>query len=486
MAPFDGGPFLEADGQIVDEEHKALRAKYNEYDRKTLDHEMTKKEKELFGLYEEGCDADGNFKYDGVKSFEGNANEKRRRILLINSELSAMHAVDNELERIKDQKEKYEKHGSFRFRPRREAVVEREPQGKLDLYGMLEKKRKAAGHDNVGTMLSGSEGSIILDEKGPNTQRVMAETFGRFLHPDYLEYAGALFQTSDGMPPPEQRLPRIEDAVQAGIEFLPIIPTMPVGSQDANYLKETVTTGADVKAEGESFQEGDVSYNEETLHFSHITYNIPVTEIQLRETPIARRLLNRRAPAEVLIKLEKDVLLGGGGTNVLKGLVGFAWPNRAANTQATAGEYANRGTTFDWIKELARARLNVRRTGFVAPSHALVSQDLWFYMTTKLLAGDRYALPPATVPAVLPVMSVWGMRVVESTRFAAEAAGSINGIVGAFSSKLTLYMRDSLDVRWGMSGDDFVQAKIRVRASIRAALEMTRPQAFTPIQNSAN
>ena len=78
---------------------------------------------------------------------------------------------------------------------------------------------------------------------------------------------------------------------------------------------------------------------------------------------------------------------------------------------------------------------------------------------------------------------VWGLPVVLSDHLVGTTtSGHVNGLIGDFSPMwIQLRLRRELETEWGYINDDWAKEIMRIKASIRLALVVKRPQAFATI-----
>ena len=270
-----------------------------------------------------------------------------------------------------------------------------------------------------------------------------------------------LMQISAGYDPDTARLPGfIEDATRP-ITLLDIIPLSRTDSDTVVYMEETTRTHAAAeKAEGVAYAESAFVFTERTSPVQKITDSLPVTDEQLADAAFVGSYINDRLAFGVRQRLDLQVLVGDGSAPNLRGIKNVS----GVLTRAKGG---------DPIPDVFyKAMVSVRVTGRAQPTHHIIHPTDW--QTVRLLrTGDGVYIWGA--PSDTGADRMWGLPVVVSDN---DSAGT--GYVGSFQPAwITLAERAGVQVEVGYIGDQFVQGKRTIRAQMRAAFILFRPEAFS-------
>ena len=272
-----------------------------------------------------------------------------------------------------------------------------------------------------------------------------------------------LMQTSAGYDPNTARLPGfVEDATRP-ISLLDIIPLSQTDTDTIIYMEETTRTHAAAeKAEGVAYAESTFVFTERTSPVQKITDSLPVTDEQLGDAPFVASYINERLAFGVRQRLDLQVLVGNGTPPNLKGI------KNVSNILTTA-------KGGDPIPDaFYKAMVAIRVTGRAQPTHHIIHPTNW--QTVRLLrTADGVYIWGA--PSDSGIDRMWGLPVVVSDN---DSAGT--GYVGSFQPAwITLVERAGVQVEIGHIGDQFVQGKRTIRAQMRAAFILFRPEAFSTV-----
>ena len=264
----------------------------------------------------------------------------------------------------------------------------------------------------------------------------------------------------------------MEDA-QRPVQVVDHIPHVNTDQNSVEYAEETTfTNAADGVAEGATLVESTFAITNQTVPIEDIGTFVTVTLNQLDDEGQARLYLDQRLPFAVRQKLDEFVIDGAGSNNDLTGFL------TKVNVQKF--KVADNGKPID---EFLKAKvINVEKTGRAMASMAVMLHDVWLAMATAK-GNDQYYLGS---PGVDFERRIWGMPVVLSDHgFAYAADADSAGLVGDFSMFSYLAVRRDLTIQVGWKNDDLPKRQITLVAWMRAALVITRPEAFCITQRKA-
>jgi HK97 family phage major capsid protein len=261
------------------------------------------------------------------------------------------------------------------------------------------------------------------------------------------------------------------DILQREINVIDLIPRLTTDSDMIEYVREdTFTNNAAMVAEASATTGTSGAKPESVLVFSAQTspvrtlaHWIPVTNRMLSDAPAIRGIINSRLLMGLALKLEDQVLTGGGTGEDFQGIVG------APGTLI-------QGLGSDSIQDAVfKARTQVRVTGRARPTAIVIHPNDWQSVrlarenaSTGTLGGYLFG-PPSQTGAT----TMWGMPVVES-----EAITENTVLVGDFSMGATLFDREQSAIRVGFINDQFTRNMQTILAELRAAFVIWRPTAF--------
>ena len=190
----------------------------------------------------------------------------------------------------------------------------------------------------------------------------------------------------------------------------------------------------------------------------------------MEDEPQVESYLNETVPFMVRQATDLAVLMGdGAGTNIrgflnVTGLQDINWSAARANP----------------LNTLRKAKTLIRVGGRAMATHYVLNPSIWDdTVRAESSAGGFYLGSPQNDF----VERVWGLPVVLSDHLVSTTtSGDVNGLIGDFSPMwIQLRLRRELETEWGYINDDWVKEILRIKASIRLALVVKRPQAFATI-----
>lgn len=429
---------------------------------------------ETFMLLCKITDAIGD-NYDLNKSDDlgdGNLTDRATKLFQIHSHLSGIQKAQSEIGQIKNLADNIRMRNSGNGEVIHDGDIMNQgsrfpnelPQ--YSLFDEYEKALKKIGRARpAGPGIMSTEAHYVAEESTPDLQ-VAIRVPGR-------DILNTLFKQTAGWAP--------EPVVQRGyvpmrhrpVQITDIFPRYRTTSNGIEYYEQTTrTSGAVEIAEGAASPESQIEMTKRTFPIELISTNIPATDIQLADEDQARRMLEDQLPMFLLERLDSQLMNGNGTSPNIAGVLSKA--NLLSEDWDEAG-----GKLVKPINTIRKVRTRIRFEGRAMADYVVINQNIWDTIAmSESTAGGYYGGNPFTGFTE----QAWGLPVV-LTDLLSDAAGSdtVGCIVGAFRMWAALYIRQDLIVAYGYSGDDWLKHTTRLRAHIRGAMEITRPQAFAKI-----
>lgn len=272
-----------------------------------------------------------------------------------------------------------------------------------------------------------------------------------------------LMQTSAGWEPESVRSGRLVDKITRPVQVIDIIPPGDTTQPAIVYMEETTLTNAAAEVdEGGTYQEAALGLTERSEPVRKIGVFLPVTDEQLDDEPRARTLINNRLPFMLRQRLDGQVVNGNGDAPNLSGFL----DRSDLLTQAKGADPVPDAV----YKALVKCRVD----GRAAPDAILLNAKDWQGVRLLRTADGIYIWGS---PAEQGEPRMWGKRVVE-----ADQLPEGTGLVGDFAGYSELVFRKGIELKLTDShADYFANGKQAIRADLRAALCVYRPQAFCEI-----
>lgn len=285
-----------------------------------------------------------------------------------------------------------------------------------------------------------------------------------WLNKDYTDYeVKAVLTTATTWLPEVTRTGRVAEFASRPIQVIDQFPVGTTNQAAVAYMEEVsrTNTAAEV-AEGGAMPQSEFAFVEKTVNVKKIATYMTVTDEQLADVAQMQGLIDQRLRLFVQQRLDLQVLQGNGvGPNIL-GLL---------NTPSILTYARGAETNFDAI---FRGMAQVQVTGRANTSGILIHPTNW--TTIRLAtANGLYIFGP---PTDAGVARLWGVPVSVTDIIPAGTA-----VVGDFSAHSQLVTRQGVEVLAGFVQDDFIKGQSSVRATLRAALVIYRPTAFSTITN---
>ena len=245
------------------------------------------------------------------------------------------------------------------------------------------------------------------------------------------------------------------------------------------FLQEASTNNAAEKAEAAAAPEDAFSYTAVTAPVRKFITTLPITAELLEDQAGAQAYFDGRLANHVLQRLEKQFLIGGGVAPDIKGLTQQTGINTITYTAgafpATAGGKLR--TVLDGIKD-------VEVNGKLAPDAIICSPASYNALVAQVDGNNNFMLGAS---ALAGTPTIWGLPVVKSSQIGGAVSTTIDVVVGKFggSAAVNHVFRRGMEIQISDSNadGDFAKDILTVKASLRYALAVYKPQAFTRIND---
>ena len=274
----------------------------------------------------------------------------------------------------------------------------------------------------------------------------------------------------------QQVIPAIEPNPNPALDLVDSINT----DQTTYYfLQEGATNNAAEKAEGAASGEDAFTYTAVTAPVRKFITTLPITAELLEDQAGAQAYFDGRLANHVMQRLEKQFLIGAGVAPEIKGLTQQTGINTITYTAgafpATAGGKLR--TVLDGIKD-------VEVNGKLAPDAVLMSPAAYNALVAQVDGNNNFMLGAS---ALAGTPTIWGLPVTKSSQIGGAVSTTIDVVVGAFGGGLAAnhVFRRGMEISISDSNadGDFAKDILTVKASLRYALAVYKPQAFTRIND---
>tara|TARA_X000001382_G_scaffold107387_2_gene83059 strand:- start:219 stop:1448 length:1230 start_codon:yes stop_codon:yes gene_type:complete len=273
-----------------------------------------------------------------------------------------------------------------------------------------------------------------------------------------------------------QVIPAIEPDPNPALDLVDSINT----DQTTYYfLQESATNNAAEKAEAAAAPEDAFTYSAVTAPVRKFITTLPITAELLEDQAGARAYFDGRLANHVMQRLEKQFLVGGGVAPDIKGLTQQTGINTITYT---AGAYpANAGGK---LRTILQGIKDIETNGKLAPDAILMSPAAYEALAGQVDGNNNFMLG---VSAQAGSPTIWGLPVVKSSQIGGAVSTTIDVVVGKFGGSLAanhVFRRGmELQISDSAADGDFGKDILTVKASLRYALAVYKPQAFTRIND---
>ena len=274
----------------------------------------------------------------------------------------------------------------------------------------------------------------------------------------------------------QQVIPAIEPDPNPALDLVDSINT----DQTTYYfLQESATNNAAEKAEAAAAPEDAFSYTAVTAPVRKFITTLPITAELLEDQAGARAYFDGRLANHVMQRLEKQFLVGGGVAPDIKGLTQLTGINTITYT---AGAYP--ATAGGKLRTILQGIKDIEVNGKLAPDAILMSPAAYEALAGQVDGNNNFMLG-ASAQSGSP--TIWGLPIVKSSQIGGAVSTTIDVVVGKFGGSLAanhVFRRGmELQISDSAADGDFGKDILTVKASLRYALAVYKPQAFTRIND---
>jgi len=250
---------------------------------------------------------------------------------------------------------------------------------------------------------------------------------------------------------PANRTLRVRQLLQAGRTV----------SNAVDFVKESgFTNAARAVAEGETKPESNLTFTLETAPVRTIAHWIQASKQVLEDIPQLESYIDTRLRYGLALVEEEQLLSGDGTGHNLLGLI----------PQATPFDMSRRKVGDTRMDIVRRAMTQLRISEYQPDAIVLHPSDWEDIELTKNSFGQYIRANPGSL---LPP-TLWGLPVLDSTSL---APGEF--MVGAFGMAAQIWDRDDASVEISTEDrDNFIKNMVTIRAELRLALTVYRPESF--------
>ena len=272
----------------------------------------------------------------------------------------------------------------------------------------------------------------------------------------------------------QQVIPAIEPDPNPVLDLIDSINT----DQTTYYfLQETATNNAAETAEANAAPEDAFSYTAVTAPVRKFITTLPITSELLEDQAGARAYFDGRLANHVMQRLEKEVINGDGAGSNITGIL-----NTSGINTITYDAMTYPATVGGKLRTILEAIKDCEVNGFLSPD-AIIMAPAGYEALAGQVDGNNNFMLGASAFAGSP--TIWGLPVVKSSQIGGAVSSSVDVLVGKFGGSLAInhVFRRGMELLISDSAKDgdFGKDILTVKASLRYALAVYKPQAFTSI-----
>lgn len=270
-------------------------------------------------------------------------------------------------------------------------------------------------------------------------------------------------ETTVGWAPETIRTGRVVDFPTRPIQVIDAIPAGSTTQAAVVYMRETTFTNAAAEtAEAGTYPESALELTEETSPVRKIATFLPVTDEQLEDVAQVRGYINNRLPFMLRQRLDSQILVGDGVAPNLEGFLN------------TTGILTQAMSTDSVPDAVYKAMTNIRVVGRANPGAVIIHPTDWQGIRLLQTSDGVYIWG---APSEHGTERLWGLPIVQT-----DAITEGTALVGDFAAFTEVTMRRGIDVKVSDShASFFVEGKQAIRADMRVALVVYRPQALCSV-----
>lgn len=263
----------------------------------------------------------------------------------------------------------------------------------------------------------------------------------------------------------------IEPAARPTPDVTDLVSRTTVNTDSVVWIRQTArSTAATAVAEATNSTgtsgtkpEATITYERVTSPVETIAVTAAVTERELGDASQISAIINQDLMDDLRLQLDSQILTGSGTTPNLTGMLNAGIQTLGVSTAV--------GNILD---NMLHAQIAIV-TANEPPADGYVFNPLdWEPMRTLKSTGDGNYFGGSPFLPFTPAL--WGLPVVVTNQLTENTA-----LVGAFKRACRLYEREGITIRVGWINDDMVRNIVRVRAEMRAAFAVRRPNALVRV-----
>lgn len=265
--------------------------------------------------------------------------------------------------------------------------------------------------------------------------------------------------------------PFVQNDLQAGfVEYVRKAPTLASivgrGETDSDVV-EYVTQSAPTNSAAETGEtnnavESVYPFATATTNVQEIVHWIPVTRRAMADAGQIRTIIENDLVTDVMDRLDTQIASGGGTGDDLEGIY-------TAVTQAQAVGSDTRPDAL--LKSITKVR--VAAGVLMDCDYIGIHPSDYETLLLETDAQGQYLMGPPSQPGS---RSAWGVPFLVSTVFTSGTP-----LVGNYGRGARLWMRSGVEILAGLNDNDFIQRRVSLMATMRAAFKTIRPTAFCEV-----
>ena len=245
------------------------------------------------------------------------------------------------------------------------------------------------------------------------------------------------------------------------------------------YLREVATNNAAETAEGSAAPEDAFSYTAVTAPVAKFITTLPITAELLEDQAGARAYFDGRLANHVLQRLEKEFIGGDGVSPNIQGILGTTNVNQIIYS---AGTYPS--SVGGKLRAILEGIKDIEENGKLFPDAMVMSPGAYEALAGQVDGNENFMLGAA---AQSGSPTIWGVPVVKSTQIGSAVGQDSDVLIGKFGGGMAanhVFRRGmELQISDSAADGDFGKDILTVKASLRYASAIYKPQGFTKVQD---
>jgi HK97 family phage major capsid protein len=245
------------------------------------------------------------------------------------------------------------------------------------------------------------------------------------------------------------------------------------------YLREVATNNAAETAEGSAAPEDAFTYTAVTAPVAKFITTLPITAELLEDQAGARAYFDGRLANHVLQRLEKEFIGGDGASPNIQGILGTTNVNQIIYS---AGTYPS--SVGGKLRAILEGIKDIEENGKLFPDAMVMSPGAYEALAGQVDGNENFMLGAA---AQSGSPTIWGVPVVKSTQIGSAVGQDSDVLIGKFGGGMAanhVFRRGmELQISDSAADGDFGKDILTVKASLRYASAIYKPQGFTKVQD---